>query len=208
MKSLGAATQVDAAERFRREMAPSPGPSCTIPNAKAASLRDLFDYWKSLPAVRGIPDAADFRPTAIARWLPDATIMEICSPDMAIYRLAGTRVAERMGHDPTGVNVLDIVADGYRRQAARDLHEIVYRPCGLLLRYVNTYSSGRMATIESLYLPLRPPAGSNPRVIAVHAPETTLQYTEPMKTSSIADAVQCAIWIDIGQGTPRDVQRP
>lgn len=196
----------DITEAFLRERAPSAGTACKVPQPKARSLADLFEYWSSLPAVNGVPDAADFKPTAIARWLPDATIIETRSPTVMPYRLAGTRVAERMGHDPTGVNMLDLVAENFRIQASRDVYEIVYRPCGLHLLYANTYSSGRVATIESLYMPLRPPAGSRPRVIAVHAPDETLEYKRPARLSSLAGTIREVIWIDIGAGTPTDDQ--
>lgn len=207
--SVEAARRDHATEAFLRERAPSKGTASKVPHPKARSLADLFDYWSRLPAPGGVPDVADFKPTAIARWLPDTTIAEICSPTAAYYRLAGTRVAERMGHDPTGVNMLDLVAENFRAEASRDLHEVVFRPCGLYILYENTYSSGRVSTIESLYLPLRPPASACPRIVAMHAPEETLDYRTPRRLSLLAATVREIVWIDIGFGTPAgDQPRP
>ncbi|MGB5949320.1 MAG: PAS domain-containing protein [Parvibaculum sp.] len=190
-------------------MAPTPGRACRKPQPRSSTLTALFDYWSSLPAAGGLPAAADFRPAEIARCLPDTAILEIRSPDVVTYRLAGTGIAERMGHDPTGANVLDLVAASSRQQAGRDLLEIFHRPCGLHLRYVNTYASGRVTAIESLYLPLRPPAGAFPRVISVHAPEDVIEYTHPLDLSLIAETINDAIWIDLGFGTPAgDQPRP
>lgn len=202
MLAVEAARAENVVEAFLRDVAPSAGSSCKLPSPKAESLADLFAYWSTLPATDGVPLAADFKPAEFARWLPDTTIIEVISPTVSIYRLAGTRVAERMGHDPTGVNLLDLVAEETRMQASRDLHEIVRRPCGVHLKYVNTYSSGRVATIESLYLPLKPPAGSNPRVIAVHSPEDTIEYTSPARLSQLVGEVREVVWIDIGYGAP------
>lgn len=199
----------DAAHHLMQSIAPSPCKTCTTPQPRSATLTTLFNYWSSLPAAGGLPNASDFRPTEIARCLPDTAIHEIRSPDVVIYRLAGTGIAERMGHDPTGTNVLDLVATGLRQQAGRDLLEIFHRPCGLHLRYVNTYSSGRVTAIESLYLPLRPPAGAYPRVISVHAPEDVIEYTHPLDLSLIAETINDVIWIDLGFGTPAgDQPRP
>jgi len=195
----GAATKL---RRFMGEVAPSAGRASASPRFGPPALTDLFAYWNDLPRRDGMPDAADFDPLTLMQWLPDMTMASLNSPDEMIFRLVGTRVAERMTHDPTGTNMLDLLSAETRRQVARDMHEIGMRPCGYHARYMNVYGSGRVSHVQSIYLPLRAPVGQPCRLIAVHAPEEALEYQRPADLTICATSIDEIVWIDVGYGTP------
>ncbi|MDO8839357.1 MAG: PAS domain-containing protein [Parvibaculum sp.] len=189
-------------QRLMAETAPSAGRATDAPIFGPAALADLHAYWSTLPRSGGAPADAAFDPLEIAQWTPDMTIMCLLGPDDIRFRLAGTRVAERMAHDPTGTNILDLLADASRLQVCRDMHEIAFRPCGYHARYMNVYGSGRVSHVQSLYLPLQPPPGQPPRLIAVHAPEEALEYQQSAERSVCATSIDEIVWIDTGSGTP------
>lgn len=189
-------------QRFIAETAPSAGRATAAPLFGHQALTDFHSYWSALPRRGGAPAAAAFDPLEIAQWTPDMTIMCLAGPGDIRFRLAGTRVAERMAHDPTGINMLELLADASRLQVCRDMHEIAARPCGYHARYVNRYGSGRVSHVQSLYLPLTPPPGRPPRLVAMHAPEEAMEYQKPADRSTCATSIDEIVWIDTGCGTP------
>ena len=201
---VGAAS--DGVDAFLVSHRPAAGRSASLPESGSQAINLFFDYWLSLPRRQGMPDAADFDPTAIPRWLPDITIVEVNSPHVITYRLAGTAVVERMGHNPTGTNLLELTPPERRMQASRDLHEVVYRPCGLHLSFVNNYSSGRVGQMDSIYLPLRPPPGGSPRMVSLNAFDSTLAFRETSPRTTIIADVNGLTWIDVGFGVPEASQ--
>lgn len=67
---------------------------------------------------------------------------------------------------------------------------------------MNTYGSGRVSHVQSLYLPLNVPDGRPPRLISVHAPEEAVEYQPPADRTICATSIDEIVWIDIGRGTP------
>lgn len=192
----------DETQRFMAAMAPSKGEGATAPVLGARMHTDLFKYWASLPRAGGIPDASDFDPAAARSWLADITIFNVNSPDDIAHRLVGTGIAGRLGYDATGKNLLDFIDPSYRRQCSRDLHEVAWRPCGWQVRYLTHYPSGRIAHVQSLYLPLNGPAGKPPRIVSVHTPENTERYDEAASKPIFASEIARMVWIDVGFGVP------
>ncbi len=188
--------------RFMAEMPPSPGERATAPVLGTRAHTDLFQYWLSLPRENGIPEASDFNPMAARQWLPEMAMFSLVSPEEISHRLVGTGLAERLGFDATGTNLLDFVDPSYRRQCSRDMHEAGYRPCGWQVRYLTHYPSGRMAHIQSIYLPLRGPAGQRPRILSLHDKGEPIGYRGPAEKPNFASEIVRMIWIDVGFGVP------
>ncbi len=184
------------------ERAPSPGERATAPVLGTRAHTDLFQYWLSLPRESGIPEASDFNPMAARQWLPEMAMFSLASPEEIPHRLVGTGLAERLGFDATGTNLLDFVDPSYRRQCSRDMHEAGYRPCGWQVRYLTHYPSGRVAHVQSIYLPLRGPAGQRPRILSLHTPEQPQRYQGPAEKPSFASEIARMVWIDVGFGAP------
>ena len=188
--------------RLMTERTPSPGERATAPVLGTRAHTELFQYWQSLPRENGIPDASDFNPMATRQWLPEIAMLSLTGPEEITQRLVGTGVAERLGFDATGTNLLDLVDPSYRRQCARDMHEVGYRPCGWQVRYLTHYPSGRLAHVQSIYLPLRGPAGQPPRILSLHDRGEATGYRDPAQKPNFASEITKMVWIDIGFGVP------
>ena len=188
--------------RFMAETTPSPAARATAPVLGTRAHTDLFQYWLSLPREGGIPSAADFNPMATRQWLPEIAMFSLASSEEIIHRLVGTGVAERLGFDATGTNLLDYVDPSYRRQCARDMHEAGYRPCGWQVRYLTHYPSGRMAHVQSIYLPLKGPAGQRPRILSLHDKGDAIGYRGVAEKPNFASEITQMVWIDVGFGVP------
>jgi hypothetical protein len=68
-------------------------------------LRRLYDYWRGLHPVAGLPGRQHFDPLDIADMMPLLWMVDIVRSGVAIrfrYRLLGTRHVRAMGRDYTG----------------------------------------------------------------------------------------------------------
>lgn len=184
------------------ECAPSPGRRATEPLLGTSTHCDLFNYWSRLPKHRGMPKSSDFNPMDMRHLLPEMAMLSMNGAEEIIQRLVGTGLAERLSYDATGTNLLDYIDGSYRRQCSRDMHEVVCRPCGWQVRYLTEYVTGRVAYVQSIYLPLHGPEGQRPRIVSVHDREEALEYRAPSEKPVFASEITDMVWIDIGSGVP------
>ena len=180
----------------------SPGRRASEPLLGSQMHRDLFAYWASLPRDCGMPNSSAFNPMELRHLLPEMAMLSLNGPDEIIQRLVGTGLAERLSYDATGTNLLDYIDSSYRRQCARDMHEVAYRPCGWQARYLTEYVTGRRSFVQSIYLPLRGPADQRPRLVSVHSREDAVEYRAPSEKPVFASEITDMVWIDIGFGVP------
>ncbi|MDR3499607.1 MAG: PAS domain-containing protein [Parvibaculum sp.] len=191
---------MNLAEADRR---PAPGGKAHPVDFNHPGFSTLFDYWQSVRRGPAIPHASDFDLLELAGWLPDIVILDVVNQECAMTRFTGTAVAERLGMDPTGQNVLTIQAKSSFDQAARAYQSIANLPCGALARYCSVYSSGREATARSLYLPLKPPSGEAPRLIAMSMREDGgTVYAETIERTMTGTRILSLDWLDLGFGVP------
>ncbi|SMF32590.1 PAS domain-containing protein [Tistlia consotensis] len=136
------------------------------------TTRQLLAYWLGKVGDRGMPRKSEIDPTEIPALLPYLLVFERRAPDSFSVRLAGTAVVQRLGFDPTGHPVLDVIAPAARAPIRRALNRILDEPCGLLAHVRDRYASGREVIVEVLRLPLSSEAGE-PRFILCSTIETT-----------------------------------
>jgi hypothetical protein len=66
-------------------------------------VRRLYDYWASLHPERGLPGRQHLDPTAIPQLLSNLLLLDVQhEPYRLKYRLVGTRIVARLGHEVTG----------------------------------------------------------------------------------------------------------
>ena len=92
---------------------------------------------------------------AIARILPVISVIERTGTDEWRFRLVGTEIERRWGRNLAGRDVLYVVSPEAAKIMHRELRGIVEQPCGSRSRRRVEFTSGRVATIETLRLPLR-----------------------------------------------------
>lgn len=167
-----------------------------------AKQQKLFEYWSSVRDGRLMPFATDVDPTKIAPLLTEIAIFEVFGRNDIRYRLAGTAVAERLGADPTGKNVLEITAPETIETVAHLFETMFKQPAAAIVRYENTYNTGRRAPVSSLFLPLAATDNGQSRVLSIHTREASTDYEDAQIASTIGTAVAKISWIDIGAGVP------
>lgn len=189
-------------EAFMRDVAPYEARSTSAPVFKSPALETLMNCWQDCAPAGNLPETRQLQLSKLAPWMPDITKCSLEGPRDIRYRLAGTRACERLGMDPTGVNLYDLMDTSIRDTIARSFHEACRRPCGFYGLYENVNTAGRRSAIESLYLPLKPLPDGTPIVIGIHAPGEMIDYKQPVPRAAIATTITDFFWIDLGFGAP------
>jgi hypothetical protein len=69
-----------------------------------AKVRRLYDTWLAIHPPRGLPGRQHFDPLAIHDLLPNLWLLDVQrAPFRLRYRLAGTKITERLGREVTGL---------------------------------------------------------------------------------------------------------
>jgi len=166
------------------------------------SQKGLFEFWNKAREENLIPTTTQIDPASIPHLLKDIAIFDVLNNTEVLYRLAGTSVAERMGFDPTGENVIEMISPDNREFVSGLFEAIINQPAGLLVEYENVYQRGKRTVVESLYLPLGKTEGTSPRILTTHLQRETIAYAEAQSSNSIATEITKVVWIDIGAGVP------
>ncbi|SMF32596.1 PAS domain-containing protein [Tistlia consotensis] len=136
-----------------------PPSSTVIASSLLETNRRFLAYWLGKLEGERMPRKARIDPTEMPRLLPDLVLYERLSTAHFKIRLAGTAVVRRLGVDPTGTNMLDLLAEASRQPVERALNRILDEPCAHVSRVRDRYLSGRQAVVEVLRLPLCDEAG-------------------------------------------------
>ncbi|WP_416896482.1 MAG: PAS domain-containing protein [Minwuia sp.] len=81
----------------------------------------LKAYWESKSGPGLIPDRADIDPAEIRGVLPDLAMIERAGDGTYRIRLAGTRVSQRCGVEPTGI----VFGEGHANEGLADLARLL-----------------------------------------------------------------------------------
>ncbi|NIJ40510.1 hypothetical protein FHS78_000780 [Parvibaculum indicum] len=187
---------------FMAEYAPYEAGSTAAPVFDTPAFQTLMECWRESAGEDILPDGSRLPLSKLAPWMPDMSKLTVEGPFNIRYRLVGTRACERLGMDPTGQNLYDMMDPSIRDTIARSFAEMVTRPCGFYGRYENVNTAGRRSAIQSLYLPLKPLPDGTPKIIGMHAPGEMIDYGSPAESASIATAITDFTWIDLGFGAP------
>lgn len=162
---------------------------------------DLLSTWHEARPVdhknQKLPTAHSLTAEKMAPYLEDISIFDCISDDEVLYRFVGTRIAERMGHDVTGENLLCLTEDPSRIQIREIFSRVLQAPQIVLLAYINTYASGRYGAVISLLLPIESPANMPPRIIALHTPTSTYSYLNKRTKIQIGTTIDRQVWFSI-----------
>jgi hypothetical protein len=123
-------------------------------------------------------------------------------------RLAGSGLRDIFGFDPTGGNLVELIAPEYRLRRAYRLHVPATLPCGYLGESQFTYADGVADWFESLGLPLQP-AAENGHCLIIFTLESLYGRRWQKKAGSVIDNPQNVFrFIDIGTGKPPPIDPP
>jgi len=111
-------------------------------------------YWRGLDREQLVPRRSKFDPTEIVSLLPGIQIYETISETEIISRLAGTDLAEQIGTELTGRNLLDFYPLDTRAETGQVMMELTKRPCGIITTLNGTSESGQTAKTIAVGFPL------------------------------------------------------
>lgn len=161
------------------------------------------DYWHSLPKRDLIPSRTDFDPCLQGPILSTYIIHELISPEMIRIRLAGTKMREGFGMDPTGRNYLDFVDPARRAKASRAIFLVCEQPCGMLVKLKSKTKTGLMYMNETFALPMRDNEGQA-RLVYYQSNSAPLEeYRDATNDQLVVLDIAKRIFIDIGAGIPK-----
>lgn len=128
--------------------------------------RALLNYWSGKAAAGAPPSKSAFDPADIPRLLPDVLLYERRAEDHFRFRVVGTRVAARIGHDPTGGNMLALLGDDFRPAVQAAMNRVLDEPCVQVVTVRDRFPSGRESLVEVVRAPLLDDSGAARFVIS------------------------------------------
>lgn len=116
-----------------------------------------------------------------------------------IFRLIGTKLAERWGRDKTG----EVVGEGQppkmQQSLCRFSWSAISRPCGFRMNMKFAATTGAQFSVEAIVLPLSIDGGKPNRLVSFSEVVEKLQYGD---VSQIYLGIPDVEWIDVGAGVP------
>lgn len=165
--------------------------------------RIFRDYWNSLSKRDFLPDRDQIDLTQLKDILSSFVILQVESPSVVRFRLAGTEEVKRYGFEVTGQNYLDYVPDERRSAAAKAFETMLCHPCGSWNLIETVTSSGRIVLNEAVGYPLRGSDGRADQLLFqsndVEGKLRAYQRTDIVATHR---QVRERRFIDIGAGVP------
>lgn len=156
-----------------------------------------------------MPRHADIDPTGLGAILPQVSILEIGTPDLMVFRLAGTGHRDIFGFELTGQNIIDISPDNLRRRRSYRMYSVATQPCGYHLEIGLPYSRGITDTFESLALPLEADVPGRPCMLIAVIESILGRQWQNRAAPAVIDATSDFFdYVDIGAGIPRSKDPP
>ncbi len=118
------------------------------------SSKILYSYWDELRGSRIAPRRFEIEPSRIADILPETFILERIGSREIRFRLAGTRVCDRLGGQFRGANFLSCWSKEDRLVLAEELDRISEKGAVLVADVEAQYGEGLLSHFEFLILPL------------------------------------------------------
>jgi len=163
--------------------------------------RRFAGYWLSLQKDGLVPLRRNLNPNDIRDLLPFLMMMEQISDHEFRFRLVGTAVVSRIGHDSTG-RIISVRNFDENSSFTRTIQAVLSQPCGYYVVAEEIYRTGLRASVELLGFPLASASGK-PKFIATLSHECSKKYSEILHDSAMNEMRgQVHHFLDIGAGTP------
>jgi len=146
-----------------------------------------------------VPPRKAFSPSQAPRTLlPYVSLIELREPKLALVRLVGTAIVNRVGFDSTGSNMLDTLPEPARDWSWNNLQHVVGTPCGLTFVFKEDYERVSL-WVEVVSFPLAlddKPALVVSLSVEVNRQQLPLRGERAMQMGDVS----CYRHIDIGKG--------
>ena len=122
----------------------------------------LLNAWLGWRGDDLVPTTDTVRAEDLGTTIGYVSVIEVPSPDRAIFRLVGEWYHRVTDRKLLGENFIDMVADEHRPARGKRVWNIVSVPCGILASVDAKRPSGRKVEIRGLMLPVRPTLPQEP----------------------------------------------
>lgn len=132
------------------------------------ALKELEEYWASLPFTNGVPHRKDIDPVALGGLLEDSFVLERIAPGVARIRVAGRNIAKLIGIEARGLSLTAVMLPEARADMAKYLETAFTTPSIVEIPLVGPHAMGQPKLQgKILLLPLRDTLGRVSRILGV-----------------------------------------
>lgn len=170
--------------------------------------RLFADYWQRLPKRDGIADRKDFDVSQLRGIIQSLVILQLESPEVVRFRLAGTEEVRRYGYEVTGGNYLDFVPEWRRPAVVQCFRLMLNWPCGMRVVVRSQTRGGIALHNQAVGFPFR---GRDGRVDQLIFQSTDLDRTLTDNASNLIEVHEGVVerdFLDLGHGLPPEPQQP
>jgi hypothetical protein len=125
----------------------------------------LIERWSAWRGERLLPRRSEIDLGSIKHILPDVSLIEVRSPDEAVFRVAGSSFRDFAGFEVTGHNYIALLEPRRREAVASTIQLVVGRPVGVLYSMRHRFPSGAVIPIEVMSLPIEADKPGGARLI-------------------------------------------
>ena len=162
----------------------------------------LLDAWLGWRGEDLVPSVAAVKAEDLGAALGFVSVLEVPSPDRAIFRLVGAWYDKVTAQDLVGKNFIDMVAEEHRSTRSERMWNLVSVPCGAVTLTNLVQPSGWEVPIRSFSLPVGPNSPEKPMRLynAVDIlGETSTRFDDFLSLIDLSSELD---WVDIGYGIP------
>ncbi len=164
------------------------------------AFAEAWQHWRGADLV---PRRSAVRLEEIRKLLPLVSVIEVISPEVAKFRLAGTALRDAMGIELTGLNYFDLTKPETRARRVARTQQIVTHPCGGHVLYPILYASGRTVLTEVFSLPVWPnDPSAPPQIFAISVSMEDMRLAGPVAEPNQLPQGEGFQFVDIGAGAP------
>jgi hypothetical protein len=167
------------------------------------SLRPFVDCYRTAQGKDKIGVQSFLPMRKLAPLMPNVVMMEAENTEEIFYRIVGENIIARLGFNPTGLNMLDYLSEGFSRQLPGLYQTMIQHPCGYYALYENQYDTGQKSMTETFVLPLRKQDNGEPRfTLALHSAHEATGFVPSSGETTLAANLAAGALVDIGAGIP------
>ncbi|GAA6156032.1 PAS domain-containing protein [Pyruvatibacter sp. HU-CL02332] len=169
---------------------------------------EMLTYWHGVRGSRAMPDSSQISPSGFRELLPYARYLSWEGAEDLRIRVFGSALSAALGHDLTGMNLLDLMVPEERDRELSTFRELHAQPCGSVAVKRSYIAGGGVRELEVLHLPVAAVSnGSDANVGYDRILGSVMMRELPDRWDGMADSRKPMdllehAFIDIGFGVP------
>lgn len=115
---------------------------------------EMLTYWHGVRGSRAMPDSSQISPSGFRELLPYARYLSWEGAEDLRIRVFGSALSAALGHDLTGMNLLDVMVPEERDRELATFRSLHAHPCGSVAVKRSYIAGGGVRELEVLHLPV------------------------------------------------------